>query len=48
MECVFNKVAAATPLLKVADTNYNAEKIIEIINDATKKGAEIIVFPNFV
>ncbi|MBR4119812.1 MAG: NAD(+) synthase [Bacteroidales bacterium] len=45
MECVFNKVAAATPLLKVADTNYNAEKIIEIINDATKKGAEIIVFP---
>lgn len=45
MNCLFNKVAAATPLLRVADTNYNAEKIIEIINDATKKGAEIIVFP---
>ncbi len=45
MNCLFNKVAAATPILRVADTNYNAEKIIEIINDATKKGAEIIVFP---
>lgn len=39
------KVAAATPLLKVADTEYNADNIIEIIKNSNNEGVEIIVFP---
>ena len=44
----FIKVAAATPKIKVADPFYNAERVIEQIDGATKKGAKIIVFPELV
>lgn len=45
MKSDFLKVAATTPLLKVADTEYNADNIIEIIKNANNEGAKIIVFP---
>ena len=41
----FIKVAASTPLLKVADTEYNSDRIIEVIKNANEQGAKIIVFP---
>ena len=41
----FIKVAAASPVIKVADTEYNAGKIIDCIKEAEGKGAKIIVFP---
>src|SRR3990167_7921536 len=41
----FIKVAAAAPPLRVADTEYNAEKIIEFAKKAEAGGAKIIVFP---
>ncbi|WP_353120867.1 NAD(+) synthase [Dysgonomonas capnocytophagoides] len=41
----FVRVAAATPALKVADCEYNTEKIIQMINDAEQKGVSAIVFP---
>ena len=33
----FVKVAAATPEIRVADCNYNADKIIEMITEAERK-----------
>ena len=41
----FIKVAASTPLLKVADTEYNSDRIIEVIKNANNKGVKIVVFP---
>ena len=41
----FVKVAAASPVIRVADTEYNAEKIIECINDADAQGVNVLVFP---
>lgn len=41
----FVKAAAMTPRIRVADTAYNAERIIEQIDEAAGKGAKIIVFP---
>ena len=41
----FVKVAAVTPELRPADVNFNVEKIIEAIEEASKKKAKIIVFP---
>lgn len=41
----FIKVAAATPKLKVADVEYNTEKTVECIKEASKRGAKLIVFP---
>ena len=41
----FLKVAAATPKIKVANCEYNAEKILELIDEAYNKGASLIVFP---
>ena len=41
----FIKVAAASPMIKVADTDYNADKVIECIKDACAKGVKLIVFP---
>ncbi len=41
----FIKAAAVTPEIKVADTVYNAEQIIKRMDEAVKKGAKIIVFP---
>ena len=41
----FIKAAAVTPEIRVADTVYNAEKIILGIEEAAGNGAKIIVFP---
>lgn len=41
----FIKVAAASPVIKVADAGYNAGKIIECIEAADEKGVKILVFP---
>ena len=41
----FIKTAAMTPKIRVADTGYNADRIIEQIDEAVGNGAKIIVFP---
>jgi NAD+ synthase (glutamine-hydrolysing) len=41
----FIKVAAATPMVKVADCVNNAERIIELINEAISNQVRLIVFP---
>lgn len=39
------RVAACVPQLRVADTEYNAEKTIELCRAAAKKGAVMAIFP---
>ncbi|KGN92183.1 NAD(+) synthase [Porphyromonas canoris] len=39
------KVAAGVPFVKVADCNYNIERIEKLIFKACEKGVEIITFP---
>ena len=41
----FIKVAAMTPKIRVADPEYNAKEICKGIEEASTKGAKIIVFP---
>lgn len=41
----FVKVAAVTPKIKVADTNYNGEQIRSYMEEAVSKGAKVVVFP---
>ena len=41
----FIKIACATPDVKVADCQYNADRIIELITEAQSKGVKIICFP---
>ena len=41
----FLKVAAATPVIKVADCDYNTERIIELITAAGQQESKLIVFP---
>jgi NAD+ synthase (glutamine-hydrolysing) len=41
----FIKVAAATPNIQVARSNYNTDKIIELIDMALKDDIKILVFP---
>lgn len=41
----FIRVAAATPNIKVADCNYNADRIIELIRQAAEEDVSIVVFP---
>ena len=41
----FIKVAAASPVIKVADAEYNADRVIECIRDAREKGVKLLVFP---
>ncbi|MBR0189870.1 MAG: NAD(+) synthase [Clostridia bacterium] len=45
MKYGFIKTAAITPEIKVADTEFNAEQIIGLIEKAEKAGAELTVFP---
>lgn len=45
MKYGFIKVASCAPQIKVADTNFNADNIINAISTANKAGAELIVFP---
>ena len=41
----FVKVAAATPDIRVADVEYNTERILADISEACENGAKILVFP---
>ena len=41
----FVKVAAASPVIKVADPAYNAQRVIESIKAANEKGVKVLVFP---
>lgn len=41
----FLRVVAVTPPMKVADVDYNIEKIVEFAEKAAKRDARIIVFP---
>lgn len=41
----FIKTAAMTPKIKVADPLYNVKEVIKGIEEATERGAKIIVFP---
>ena len=41
----FVKVAAATPNLRVADSEYNAGEIIALARQAASKGVKVLVFP---
>lgn len=45
MKYGFVKVAAATPHIRVADTQFNTQQIVEQISLAVKEGAELVVFP---
>ncbi len=41
----FVKTAAATPKIRVADCDYNAEQIIAFAKEASANGASLVVFP---
>lgn len=41
----FIKVAAATPKIRVADCEYNADAIIALMTEAKARGVNILVFP---
>lgn len=41
----FIKVAAATPKIRVADCEFNANSIIELIQEAKAKKVKILIFP---
>lgn len=41
----FIKCAVCTPEIRVADTKFNAQKIIELINTANDSGVKLAVFP---
>jgi len=45
MEYGYARVAAASPELKVADVDFNTDRIIELIEVAGDKSAEFVVFP---
>lgn len=45
MDNGFVRIACAVPEIRVADCQYNADKIIETIYQAEAKGVEFIVFP---
>ena len=44
----FVKVAAASPVIRVADAEYNAGRIIHCIRDAREKGVKVLAFPELV
>ena len=41
----FVKVAAASPVIRVADCDYNAARVIESIESAYQAGVKVLVFP---
>lgn len=44
----FIKIALASPIIRVADTEYNADVCIKAAEKAAQEGAKIIVFPELV
>ena len=45
MKYGFIKACACAPELKIGDVRYNAQKMIQEINRASKAGVEILAFP---
>ncbi len=45
MQDGFIKAAVMTPKVRVADPYYNADRIMEMMDDAETAGAKIVVFP---
>ena len=41
----FVKVAAAAPVIRVADCDYNAARVIDAIENANRAGVKVLVFP---
>ena len=41
----FIKIAAASPVIKVCDCDYNADRVIECIERADKLGVKVLAFP---
>ena len=41
----FVKVAAAAPVIRVADAEYNADRVIECMRKAEAQGVKVLVFP---
>ena len=41
----FIKVAAASPVIRVLDCDYNAKRIIDCMNEAAAKGVKVLTFP---
>ena len=44
----FVKVAAASPMIRVADADYNAQQVIASMKEADEKGVKVLVFPELV
>jgi Predicted amidohydrolase len=45
MDYGFRKIAAAVPLVKVADCDYNIEQIITLTKEASQKNVSLLAFP---
>ncbi|MDW7659311.1 MAG: nitrilase-related carbon-nitrogen hydrolase, partial [Bacillota bacterium] len=45
MQDGFIRVAAATPLIRVADVRYNRDQILSLIHEAARKQVSVVVFP---
>ena len=41
----FIRAAAATPKVRVADPQYNGERVIELMEEGFKRGVKLMVFP---
>ena len=41
----FVKVAAASPVIRVADCDYNAGRVIACLREAAEQGVKVLVFP---
>ena len=41
----FIRVAAVTPKIRVADPEYNAQQIIDLIHQGYSRGVKLMVFP---
>ena len=39
------RAAAATPKIRVADPQFNGERVIELMEEGYKQGAKLMVFP---
>ena len=41
----FVKVAAAAPVIRVADAEYNADRVIDCVREAAERGVKVLAFP---
>ncbi|MBP5422527.1 MAG: NAD(+) synthase, partial [Paludibacteraceae bacterium] len=42
----FIKAATITPELKVADVDFNCEKVLTYMDDAAKQDCKVVIFPD--